>query len=297
MNSRQMQYAILLSQVRNFSQVAEKLNISQPALSKQILGLEKELGVKLFDRDTNPVAITAAGEAFVRQAQELLYKEDQLLRSMEHFRTGEAGRLVIGISPFRSMYLLSDTVKKVRERYPGVQITLCEATSDILRKEAGEGKYDFAVVNLPVDESVLEVTPIEADKLVLAVPNVLLDKLSPKPESDVLVLETCARLPFVVVSKNQEMRRLFDRLCVRAQIQPPIAMEVVGVATSWEMVRAGIGGALVPLQFVENKNVDNITLFSLQGSVSTRQPVIVTRRGQVQSDYARYAIDLLTGTK
>ena len=167
-NARQLQYVIALSRVRNFSAVAEKLNISQPALSKQILSLEKELGVKLFDRSENPLSLTPAGEEFIRQAQELLYQEDQLKRSMEQFRSGEAGRLTIGISPFRSMYLLSDMVKKVREKYPSVQITLCEAPSDQLRKEAAEGKYDFAIVNLPVDEAALAVTPLEPDVVVLA---------------------------------------------------------------------------------------------------------------------------------
>ena len=66
MNSRQLQYAIALSEIRNFSQVAEKLNISQPALSKQILSLENELGVKLFDRATTPLLVTPAGQQFIQ---------------------------------------------------------------------------------------------------------------------------------------------------------------------------------------------------------------------------------------
>lgn len=297
MNARQLQYAIELSRVRNFSQVAEKLNISQPALSKQILALEKELGVKLFDRSATPLILTPAGEDFVRQAQELLYRQDQLKHSMEQFRSGGAGRLTIGISPFRSMYLLSDMAKQVRQKYPGVQITLCEAPSDQLRKEAAEGKYDFAVVNLPVDESVLEVTPIEADTLVLAIPDELLRTMPQITHQKAVDLALCEKLPFVVVSKNQEMRQLFDRLCIRAQLQPSIAMEVVGVATSWEMVRAGIGAALVPMQFVKNKNTKGVTLLPIKEGVTTRQPVVVTRHGQSQTEYARYAIGILTGTK
>ena len=67
MNSRQLHYAILLSQIRNFSQVAEKLDITQPALSKQILNLENELGVKLFDRNTIPLTLTPAGEHSFRK--------------------------------------------------------------------------------------------------------------------------------------------------------------------------------------------------------------------------------------
>lgn len=297
MNSRQLQYAILLSQMRNFSQVAEKLNISQPALSKQILNLERELGVRLFDRNSVPLTMTPAGEHFVQEAQDLIYREDQLLRSMDQYKSGAAGKLVIGISPFRSLYLIPGIVKKVRDKYPGIQISLHEANSDNLRKESAEGKYDFAVINLPVDESVLEITPIEPDTLVLAVPNELLSKLPPVTGGNLseIDLRDCKELPFIVVGQTQEMRQLFDRLCALADFRPNIAMEVVGVTTAWAMAHAGIGATLLPLQFIlDDKFDDSITLFTIKGNPFSRQPVVVTRRGQYLSEYARYAISLLT---
>lgn len=297
MNSRQLQCAILLSEVRNFSQVAEKLNISQPALSKQILALEKDLGVRLFDRNTSPLTVTPAGEYFVRQARELIYKEDHLRKSMEQYCSGEQGRLVIGASPFRSLYLLPKIVQKVKERFPGVQIRLEEANnSDLLRRGSVEGRYDFAVVNLPVDETLLDVTPIEPDTLVLAVPNRLLPLLGTFPEGQLpaMDLALCKELPFVTVSPVQEMRKLLDKLCLRADFVPKISAEVVGVATAWEMAKAGVGVTLVPLQFVQNMNYDGqVTLFRLQGKVTTRQPVVVTQKNRYLSEYARYAIQLL----
>lgn len=289
MNSRQIQYAILLSQVRNFSQVAEKLHISQPALSKQILSLEQELGVKLFDRNSQPLTLTPAGEHFIREAKALLYKEEQLLRSMERFQSGEAGQLTIGITPFRSSYLISNVIKKVREKFPGTRIKLHEAGSDILRKEAAEGKYDFAIVNLPVDDSILDVKSLEADKLVLAIPKELAEK-----EID---FKDCKDLPFVVVGKTQEMRRLFDNLCATAGFIPNIAAEVVSLTTAWAMTRAGIGATILPWQFVMQQPLDeNLTILELKDVVYTRQPVIVARRDQYLSEAATYAIGLLTGT-
>ena len=76
MNTKQIQYALALSETLSFSQVAEQLGITQPALSKQIQHLETELGVKLFDRNHSPLTLTPAGEYFVRNARELVYKED-----------------------------------------------------------------------------------------------------------------------------------------------------------------------------------------------------------------------------
>ena len=78
MNSRQLQYAILLSETLNFSQVADQLGISQPSLSKQILALEAELGIKLFDRNHSPMTVTPAGEYFIEEARELLRHHEMI---------------------------------------------------------------------------------------------------------------------------------------------------------------------------------------------------------------------------
>lgn len=299
MNSKQLQYAVLLSEIRNFSLVAEHLNISQPALSKQISGLEQELGLRLFDRSTTPLSLTPAGKHFIQSARELLYREDQLKRSMEDFKSGQRGTLTIGISPFRSLYLIAPVAKKIREKFPGIEIVLHEAGSDQLRKDAAEGKLDFAIVNLPVDDSILDVTPIEPDKLILAVPKPMLGRISPLPSSPLprLDLKECRELPFIAVGQSQEMRRLFDKLCTAADLEPEIAMEVVGVTTAWAMARAGIGATLLPLQFAESMSTDDaLSYFTLENSTQSRQPAVITRRGQYLSEYAKYAINLLIQT-
>lgn len=297
MNTRQLQYAIELYKSLNFSAVAERLGISQPALSKQIAALENDLGVKLFDRNTTPLTVTPAGEHFFCEAKKLLYEEDQLLRSMEEFKNGKRGSLQIGISPFRSLYLMPEIAKKIREKYPDVKIILHEQTSDILRKETAEGKYDLAIVNLPVDESMLDVTPIEPDVLVLVVPKELAKTLPYKDNGELpsVSLEDCKDLPFISVGKTQEMRMLFDKAVAFANFQPNIAMEVVGLSTAWAMCRAGVGATLLPLQFVQYvEKDDSITLFTLNKSIYSRQPVIITRKDQYISEYAQFAIKLLT---
>lgn len=300
MNTKQIQYALALSETLNFSQVAEQLGISQPALSKQIQCIEKDLGVKLFERNHSPMTLTPAGEYFVRNAQELVYREVQLRKALEQFRSGESGRLVIGITPFRSLYLMPELVKKIRSKYPGVRASLQEVPGGQLRKEVLEGKYDFAIVNLPVDTSLLDVIPLEPDTLVLAVHNSMVEKLPVNcdgkyPEVDFSQIQ---ELPFVVLSPHQELRKLFDKLCAAADFHPVIAAEVMGVTSAWSMVQAGVGATLLPLQFVHNQHFDNnLSLYTIKNSIYSRQPVIVTRRGQFRSPYADFAIRLLTERK
>lgn len=297
MNTRQLQYALELSKSLNFSQVAEKLGISQPALSKQILHLEQELDIKLFDRSTSPLTVTPAGEHFFREAEKLLYQEDQLLRSMAEFQSGKRGRLTIGISPFRSLYLMPKVIEKLREKYPDVQVSLQELGSDRLRKETAEGKFDFSIVNLPVEEELFDVIPLEADTLVLAVPATMAQGL-PLAKGDELPsidLKQCEDMPFVMVGQTQEMRQLFEKSCVLAGITPHIVIETVGISTAWEMCKQGLGATLVPLQFIRHAGFgQEVRLFTLQQQMRSRQPVIITRKGQFMSEYAAQTIAFLS---
>lgn len=295
MNARQLKYAITLSETRNFSQAAERLNVSQPTLSKQIIHLETELGLKLFDRDASPLELTPAGEFFMGKAREILYAEDQLEKSLTRFKTGENGKLIIGVTPFRSMSLMPEVVKRIKTRYPGVKVVLHEANILQLKKDIAEGKCDFAILNLPVDDALLEASPIDPDTLVLAVPSELCSSLAKKATADTPIdLELARDLPFVTLGQGQELRQLLEELCAAAGFYPNIAAEVVSITTAWAMARAGVGAVLLPLQLVGRENFDGeLTLYPLKKDVYSRIPAIVTRRGQYISEYAAYAMTLL----
>ncbi|MBR6569435.1 MAG: LysR family transcriptional regulator [Clostridia bacterium] len=297
MNTRQLQYAVLLAKARSFSHVAEDLGISQPALSKQIIALEDELGIRLFER-TTPLTLTAAGEHFAAKAEKLLFEEEQLIRTMARYRTGESGKLVIGISPSRSIYLMPDFVRAMKAQFPHLQIILREGSTTLLHKGICDGLYDLAILNLPVDETLLDVHPMKPDPLVLVVPDTLLPLIPDVPSApgDALDLAVCSRLPFVTLSPGQELRLQFDKLCAQAQFEPDIQLEAASVITTSAMVQAGFGAAVLPLHFMQGSKPANVRLFPLQQIASTRQPAVVLKRGQYISPYAEYAIKLLQST-
>ena len=290
-----MQYAILLSQHLNFSHVATMLNISQPALSKHILKLEDELGVKLFDRSNSTLSLTPAGEHFIKEAKELLYKEEQLVSAMQQYKSGQAGKITIGISPSKSIYLISDMIKSIRKQYPDITIKLYEAGIDTLRKEAAEGRFDFAITNLPVDDTLLDVIPLENDNIVLALPKEFEYTLDGIDTSDGIDFVHCKNIPFTVLGQTQEMRLLFDKLCVKANINPVIAIEAINMTTAWAFAKDGVAATILPMQFVKNiKQSDNLLYINIKDINYTRQPVIVTKKGQFLSDAAKNAIKELT---
>lgn len=132
--------------------------------------------------------------------------------------------------------------------------------------------------------------------MVLAVPAAMAKGL---PKAEELDLSACADLPFVTVGLPLEMRRQFDAACTVAQFRPQIAAQVGGLSSAWALCRAGVGATLLPLQFVRQSRdkEESVVLYTLKQPMQTRQPVIVTRRGQYLSPYAKYAIRLLTKQK
>ena len=98
----------------------------------------------------------------------------------------------------------------------------------------------------------------------------------------------------MVVQKSQEMRQLFDKLCAANDFYPNIAAEVVSLTTAWAMACAGVAATILPLQFIRHNTFDDkLSIVSIKDAVYTRQPVIVTKRGQYLSEAAKYAINLL----
>ncbi len=294
MNSRQLQYAIILSETRNFSYAAEKIGVSQPAFSKQILNLENEIGIKLFDRSTNPLSLTAAGEFFVEKAKEIVFLEDVLVKTLEKYKTGEKGRLVIGAVPFRSSYMMPGLIKALKDRYPHLKIVLEECGLSELEKGLNDGEYDFAIMNLPINNPHLEAIPLEEDTLTLAVPKKYAHLVKTEKEGEIDDFSLAKDVPFVTVRKEQEMRRLFDALCIKAGIEPDIYATVTGVATAWEVVKSGVAATIIPKQFIEAKDdYKNVEIFKIKNTPYVRRSAVVLRRGQFVSEYAEFAIEEL----
>lgn len=297
MNRRQLEYAVRLAKVRSFSKLSEEVGISQPALSKQIGALEQELGVKLFDRSTSPLTVTPAGAHFAEKAAHLVFECDQLRHTLGRFQSGEAGRLTVGVSPFRCQYLMPRIIKALRETFPHVEVVLHEDDSAALRRDVADGKFDFAILNLPIDDSILDAVPMEPETVMLAVPSALADSIPSQPCGAYreVTFADCAQLPFVTVGVGQEMRLTFDKICAAADVQPTVAAQVKSLSAALDMVSAGVGATVLPLPFLQEAMSEKaVALFTIRDCTYTRQPAVVTRRGQYLSEYARYAIRLLT---
>jgi DNA-binding transcriptional LysR family regulator len=133
MELRHLRYFIAVAEELNFSRAAERLNVSQPPLSRQIRDLEDELNVKLFERTDQEVKLTTVGRALLIRARELA-REAELLRTRPHHLEGEAyEELQLGYAPSPTAAIISGILSRYHELAPGSSVTLHDLSlSEIL---------------------------------------------------------------------------------------------------------------------------------------------------------------------
>ena len=148
-----LEYIVALDTHRHFAQAAEHCHVTQPTLSMQINKLEKELGIKLFDRSKQPVLPTPAGKEIVDKARKLMADRDLLLQTIDERKGIVNGELRIGIIPTLAPYLLPLFIGSITKKYPLVKITVSELTTQLVVSCLREGRIDVGILVTPLQEA------------------------------------------------------------------------------------------------------------------------------------------------
>jgi len=166
---RQLRYVVEVADRGNFSRAAERLGIAQPALSQQVLKVERELGVELFHRHPRGAAVTPAGEAFVEDARAAVAAFDGALDRAGRRARGETGQLTLGFTAGAALWLTPLILTAFGERYPSVDVRLRE--TDFRDPSGGldGGEADVALVRLPLSTAGLWHEALIEEPRVLAV--------------------------------------------------------------------------------------------------------------------------------
>ena len=146
MNLRDLRYITALAELGHFGRAAEACHISQPTLSGQILKLEEELGIAIFERVGRSVRLTAAGERIIEQAQKAVQAADDILASARAARDPLSGALSIGTIPTIAPYLLPHILPKAGKDLPNAPLVLHEDITQNLMGALTSGRLDAAII-------------------------------------------------------------------------------------------------------------------------------------------------------
>ncbi|EYD71918.1 Hydrogen peroxide-inducible activator [Limimaricola hongkongensis DSM 17492] len=164
---KQLRYFVALAETGGFVRAAERVNVSQPALSQQIKDMEAELGVRVVDRLPRGVRLTRSGREVLERARRVLAELEDLERAARLAR-GLSGRLRLGVIPTVAPYLLPGALTRLRARDLTLDIRVREAQTEILLDDLETGRIDAVVAALPLPGPGLAAETLIEDRFVLA---------------------------------------------------------------------------------------------------------------------------------
>src|SRR6202020_624288 len=138
----QLEYIVAIDTYRHFATAAGHCFVTQPTLSMQVHKLEKELGVKIFDRSKQPVIPTEAGHEIIEQARRILSEKRQIGEIIQAKKGILSGELRIGIIPTLAPYLLPLFIQGFTAKYPQIKLVVNELTTEVVVARLREGRID-----------------------------------------------------------------------------------------------------------------------------------------------------------
>jgi DNA-binding transcriptional LysR family regulator len=232
MELNQLRYFIAVADLLSFTEAADRLHVSQPALSHQVKRLENELGARLFDRTSRKVSLTVDGRTFLPLARSVLLKVDEAARVMDERLGVETGQVTFGVIPSIGAYVVPHILASFRRNYPGIEVLLVEAGALTLERKLLDGEVDFAIVTEPAAPEALDVTPLMTEELLLVVP-----LHHPLAERESVALRELTEESFVLLGGSFTLGTLVVDLCRRAGFEPKVAYQAGSLETVKSFVR------------------------------------------------------------
>ena len=243
-NLKHLRTFVTVAEQGSLSKAALRLRISQPALSRQIIDLERELGLHLFDRVGRGLVLSQQGEHILKECRGVLSQTALLAEQAQLLRGGDAGWLRIAASPQILESVLSKFLVRYTASFPKVSVRFTEAVGADQLKLLERGESDIAIAIGLIEAASAEnpFSMLQLGKLEILAAFRHSLQLGHRASIEISQFE---RHPLLVLDANYAFRRLFDRACRRAGIQPYIAIESRAPHTLLAFAEAGYGIAII----------------------------------------------------
>lgn len=289
MNAKQFRYVLVLAREGSFSKAADVLNITQPSLSQYIKKIEKEIGLELFDRTNGDVRITDAGRVYIDAGKRILDIEHQMENAINDLAACKTGSLVIGTSPYRAASMMPLIAQRFKAIHPHMYLIVKERTTSELIEGMEHGEYDLALTLRTADTERFCYEKLSEEELVLAVPEAL-DSMKAVPHENrkypAVRAEALEGKPMVMLTETQFMQKQLEKLLHDRGLSVSAAAVVKSLEAQIEMVKAGVGIALVPSGIERFCSNSSVKFYSLTEDLPRREAVIMWRKSTALSKVA-----------
>jgi LysR family transcriptional regulator, cyn operon transcriptional activator len=238
LNPRHLRTFVIVADAGGFARACARLNLSQSAASRQILALEADLGVSLFDRIGRRIQLTSEGDDLLQRARRLLADIDAIGERARVLKGGQFGTLRVSAAPQVIESVLAPFLPRYLSRHPGVEVRLMEGGEERLRGQLDRGEAHLALMS-----------PAERFHSRLLYPVHILAVLSRTHRlgrRSVIDVSKIADEPLLLLHREFGSRAWFDSACQAAHIDPPVMLESGAPHTLVALAQAGYGVAIVP---------------------------------------------------
>jgi len=248
MDFKQFEYVITVAQEKSFSKAAKKLFISQPSLSQYINRVENNIGIQIFNRNSNPLSLTNEGEIYIETALKILSTLEQMKKKIDDISELKRGRLNIGLTPSKANNPLPAILPVFKNKYPFVELAITEATSSELEDLLTKGLVDVCMMNLPINNKDIEYEPIFTERILIASPPDFNYSLKDNSDLDFPTIDIKAieDEQFILLRQDQRLRQISNKIFNNFGIKPKILLETRSIETSLRLSAVGMGFSFVP---------------------------------------------------
>lgn len=238
----QLHCFVAVAENLHFGKAAQQLSMTQPPLSRQIQKLEKQIGTRLLERDNRKVAVTPAGEVFLREARQIISSTEQAGQRAKLVGEGKSGQLVIGYTSAAGVRVLGEVLRVLEQSMPNLAIDLVEAVSREQVNQLQAGQLDIGLGRLSEDIQGVTSTSFHRERLVLAAPadHPLITKKSPLNRDDIKGEPLLMHSPVKAQYFYDLIVRNFDIDHTK------VTYQLSQISTMVSLVESGHGLALVP---------------------------------------------------
>lgn len=250
MDFREFQYVVTIADCHSITEAAKQLYISQPSLSYALSKIEKEVGMKLFDRSQQPLVLTEAGEYYVQQARQFLRAKTNFQGKLADLKNSGSGAVNLGIPAERTGYMLPPVLKAFREKYPRSAFYIREAGTLELFSLLRNNKVSFIVVpfnqeDLPAHMVAEYIYP--ESMILVAAPDAFSPEFFLDPERRLVDLAKVAtHFPFIGIKKHHSIHGKVDRLFRKVNVTPYLFLEEESSISAAQLAAGGLGFTIVP---------------------------------------------------
>ena len=266
---------LAVAELRNFRLAAERVHVSQPALSRSVQSAEHKLDARLFDRNTRRVELTREGEELLPIARRIVGEFHDSLSDLSEFVAGRRGRIAIACLPSAAAALLPRAMSVFQATHPRVTIALEPVSAEFVRTRVLDGSADFAISVAPPRQDGLAFEPLISDEFVCVCSRG--DPLASRRRVSWSVL---AERPLVASGPASSIRQIADRVMAQCGLAVQARYECANISVVGAMVAAGLGIAAIPRLALRLIDMSALAAIPLASPGVSREMGILTRSGR-----------------